>query len=531
MQIHKKSFGEVRQFSSRDVAYTTEDPALGKFYKYSTDLKGFEEAMADRKFFKVDRQLLVDVLKEQYATRANNALALTQIDKLSVENAFTVVTAHQPSLFTGPLYFIYKIACTINLSRKLSDSFEGKHVIPVFVSGGEDHDFEEINHVKIFQKKVEWNQPIGGAVGRLDTESLQPVIDELADILGGSENATKAIELIRKSYAPGKKYGAATLDFVHELFGAHGLVVLSMDDARMKKGFAPIILREIIEQPSEALVSATQEELRSSGFKEQAHARLINFFYLSPGSRERIEQDETGSFKVINTDLSFTQAEMEAEIAAHPDRFSPNVVMRPLYQESILPNLAYVGGGGELAYWLERKEQFAHFNVFFPMLLRRSSVLFLDKGSLKKMKKLGLSVDDIFRDKDDLIRGLVNSESQVDLSYDEESRDIETALDGIVKKAAIIDPTLAKSLAAEKTRLMKSVNQMGGRLLRTEKQKQEQQINQLESLLEKLFPSDSLQERKDNFLSLYLSQGDQLIAELVDKLNPLEKEMVILAEE
>lgn len=531
MQVIKKPFADVRQFSARDVAYTLQDDSLKPFYSYSPDLSGFATAIEDRSKFTVNRSLLVEVLNAQYSNREHKELANNQIKSLLNDSTFTVITAHQPALFTGPLYYIYKIACTIQLSRQLKKAFPAYNFVPVFVSGGEDHDFEEINHLNVFAKSLTWEQEKKGSVGRLYTDSLEPVIEELSIILGERAEAKEIMAIIRRCYGKGKLYGKSTLDFVHELFGNEGIVALSMDEPKLKSAFKSVMSRELFEQPSAALIEGTQSRIMAAGYKEQAYAREINLFYLGNGYRERIEKSDDGNYLVLNTALVFSPIEMKKELDEYPERFSPNVVMRPMYQEFSLPNLAYIGGGGELAYWLERKDQFEHFKIFYPLLLRRNSALWIDKGSQKRMKQFDLNVDDLFDDQDTLVKNFISKNSQIDLSFGEEKIAVEVALDKIVEKAKKIDPTLAKSLEAEKIKMLKNVEQMGGRLIRSEKQKQEQQLKQIVNLQDKLFPGNGLQERHDNFLSLYLSQGKQLIPQLIEWLNPLDNRMVIFVED
>ena len=303
-----------------------------------------------------------------------------------------------------------------------------------------------------------------------------------------------------------------------------------MNHPDLKRLFIPQIKEEIFNQPSQALVQATAEELTKIDFKPQAFPRAINFFYLRENLRERIVFED-GLYKVLNTDYQFTKAEMEAEIDNHPEYFSPNVVMRPVYQEVVMPNLAYIGGGGELAYWLERKSQFAHFDVFYPMLIRRNSVMWLDKGTTKKLRKLDIGITDLFQDTDSVIRLFVESQSTEALEINQEKGQISKAFDAITEKGKKIDPTLAKAFGAEKAKLLKTLGQLEGRLIRAEKQKHEVGLNQIRSIKDKLYPNNGLQERYDNLLGFYLKYGRGFFDFLLEHLNPLEKKMLVVLDE
>jgi bacillithiol biosynthesis cysteine-adding enzyme BshC len=529
MRVSHLPFDSVPQFSSRDKAYVAEDERLRPFYKYPVAMSSFQRVFSERASFPTDRSLLVQVLKEQYKKLAANERTSKQIERLGDENVFTVVTAHQPALFTGPLYYIYKIASTIHLARKLNEAYPDFHVVPVFISGGEDHDFEEVNHAQIFGNTLTWENDEGGSVGRMSTQSLSNVLEELQQLLGDSENAVALFKRIQNAYTQFDQYGHATQALVHDLFGDQGLVVLGMDDPALKKAFIPYIKQEIFEQPSQGFVQAAQKRLEDLGFSGQAHPREINFFHLGVGYRSRIVE-EKGAYQVLNQNISFTREELEQEIEAHPERFSPNVVMRPIYQELILPNLAYIGGGGELAYWLERREQFEHFGIPYPMLIRRNSVIWIDKTSGKRMDKLELSITDLMGEVEQLIKDYVKRNSDEELSFSEQKKALAAIYAQIAQKTQEVDPTLVKTARAEQATAMKGIGSLEGRLVKAEKQKQETAVNQIRKVKEKLFPGNGLQERVDNFIPFYLKHGDAFLQLLINELDPLRKELVLIEE-
>ena len=527
MQQIKLDFSSVPQFSSRDVAYVEEDSALKPFYKYSVGLDSFAKVIEDKSKELIDRQTLVEVLNDQYSSLDTSALTNNHIQSLADQHTFTIVTAHQPSLFTGPLYYICKIISVINLAKKLQVHYPGFKFIPVFVTGGEDHDFEEVNHVHIFNKKIVWENEESGSVGMMKTESLKLVLSELKTMIGASENAVKLYEIIATTHNRNEIYSNAVIDFVNELFGKDGLVILNMNNAKLKRLFIPIIKEEVFDNPSIRLVGETREKLEAAGFKPQAFPREINFFYLKDQLRARIEM-EGEKYKVLDTSYIFTKEELETEIENHPERFSPNVITRPLFQEKILPNLAYIGGGGEIAYWLERQSQFEHFGINFPMLIRRDSVLWVDNGSLKKLEKLDLEIQDFFQKEDEIIRQYVEKESTEELTLKDQKESLQKVFEEIKSFAEKIDPTLSKSIMAEHTKQQKVIDQLESRIIRAEKQKHDIAINQIRALKSKLFPNNGLQERHDNFIPFYFKYGEEFFNILKEHLDPLEKKVTIV---
>ena len=527
ISVEKIPFEKVPQFSSRDVAYVADDEKLRSFFKYPVRLEAFGEVFKDKAKDQIDRSTLVKVLKKQYLPLATDPAVLKNIEALENENTFTVITAHQPSLFTGPLYYIYKIISTINLARQLNERYPNYHVVPVFVTGGEDHDFEEVQKANIFNKTLIWENEESGSVGAMKTDSLKAVLSELKDLLGTSPNAVEIYQKIETAYTKNKLYSTATIHLVNSLFGADGLVVAGMNDSDLKRGFIPILIEELVQQRSHELVGATSSQLNEVGFKTQATPRKINLFYLRDQIRERIVFDE-GVYKVLNTDYKFNETELIAEVNQHPEHFSPNVVMRPLYQEKTFPNLAYIGGGGELAYWLERKSQFDHFKINYPMLIRRNSVLWLDQGMSKKIDKLNLNITDIFVETESLIKTFLTKVSEEPLDLKPEKKELESIFNSIAERIKMIDPTLEATVKAEGAKQIKSLANLEGRLMRAEKQKHDVAINQIRTIKDKLFFNNGLQERRENFLSFYVKYGPSFFDTLKKELNPLDKRFVVI---
>lgn len=527
ISIKKVPYSKVPQLSKRDISYISEDSNLRPFYKYAPRLESFEQVIEDKSKASFERSTLVSVLKNQYKNLDLNNKVGENIDLLSQKNTFTVITAHQPSLFTGPLYYILKIFSTINLAAQLNQNYPESNIVPVFITGGEDHDFEEVNHTEVFGKKIQWESGETGSVGMMKTDKLP--LEELKSILGNSEKAQEVFSIFEKAYTTNNKYSDGVIQMVHELFADYGLVVLNMNQAELKAQFKTIVEEEIIKQSSFGLVNKTIEKLNDIGLNAQASPREINFFYLKDQMRERIVF-ENGKYAVLNSDLSFTEKTIKEEIQNHPERFSPNVILRPLYQEIILPNLAYIGGGGEIAYWLERQEQFEHYGINFPMLIRRNSAMWIDKNSAKKMQKVGLDETSIFSETDSLLKDFVQSNSEAELSLEEEKKELTTLFEAILAKAKKIDPSLKKSVEGEKTKQLKAISNLEGKLLRAEKNNHDVSLNQIRGLKEKLFAGNGLQERKENFLGIYLKHGREFFDLLKENLNPLDKNFVVFVE-
>ncbi|MBK9335684.1 MAG: bacillithiol biosynthesis cysteine-adding enzyme BshC [Lewinellaceae bacterium] len=491
----------IPQLAKTDIAYATLDPALRPFFHLEPTVENFTQAIAERARVTTDRSALAGALEQQYQHLPDAGLVREHIAALRRADTFTVTTAHQPSLLLGPLYFVYKAMTTINLAAAVQQA-TGKHIVPVFVLGSEDHDLEELNHIRLFNKEIRWEPGVAGPVGMIPAATLAPVLEELKTILGDTEHAQALWSKIEQSYTQSDTFAEATQ-------------------------FIPVMQDELTRQTAQHLVATTIERLSALGFKSQAVPREINLFYLQPGSRERIVL-ENGQYTVLNTTRSFTPEALLAELEAHPERFSPNVVLRPLYQELVLPNLAYIGGGGELAYWLERRSLFEHYGIPYPILVRRNSVLWFDKDSIKRSLKFGFVPARYFDDMDTLVRAYIESQADAEVYLNTEIADLHQIYNRLAQKAQAIDPTLEKAVRADEVKTVAHLQQWESRLVRAEKQKHEVSLNQLRGLREKLFPGNSLQERSDNFIPYYLKYGERFFDALKANLDPFDAGFVLL---
>ncbi len=525
MEVIKTDYASIGKWSPTDQAYISRDPALQPFLAHTPEIHSFPEAIQQRKQYPVDRALLLTVFKKQYQQMG---IPMPVEDAILLdENTFTITTAHQPTLLTGPLYHIYKIASAINLSRQLSASFPNQKFIPIFVVGGEDHDWEEVNHLHLFGRKFKWEREASGSSGRLSLEGLEDLTNSVAELFANTTHGEDIQNIFSNCLAKAENYGQFHQRLVQELFGQYGLLVLSMDEPDLKRAFIPLMEKEIVEQFSFKMVTATQKSLAEAGFKPQAFCRDLNLFYMVDGIRERLDVIGDGYLRV-DSDIKYTKEEILAELHAHPERFSPNVIMRPLYQELILPNIAFIGGGGEIAYWLERKSQFEAAGLPFPMLIRRNSFAIIDEATAEGMQKLGLTFMALIDDYDSIVKTYISKNSKVDTEVKVEVNMLMAAYSSLAEKAALIDPTLVKAILAEQTKHQKQFEQLGSRLMRAEKQAQETSLNRIKKLQQKLFPDDGLQERYENFLPYYAEKGTKWIEQLIELSNPLETKFTTL---
>jgi bacillithiol biosynthesis cysteine-adding enzyme BshC len=527
------SYKDTGYFSQTVIDYIDNAPELRPFYNQRPDFKGFEEFLKTKKVI-ADRKVLVEVLTEQYERISDfgfeiSDLVINNINDLHFDNTYTITTGHQLNIFAGPLYFIFKIVTAIKLSRQLKEKFPDKNFVPVYWMASEDHDFAEINYTNIGGKKVHWWLEASGATGRLNPDTIRQALNQYKGVLGMEQHAPELAAIVETAYTKFDKLADATRYMVNALFGQYGLVIIDADDHRLKQQFAPIMERDIIEQNSYKNIIATNEQLKKLDIDIQVNPREINFFYLKDHLRERIVF-ENDSYKVLNSEISFSKEELLQEIAAYPERFSPNVVMRPLYQECILPNIAYVGGGAEIVYWLELKSNFEFYKVDFPILILRNSGLVVRKEYATKIKKMELQGAELFKSADAIKNDWVKKHSQHSLTLSEEWREIASIFEKIKLRAFKIDTTLSPSAEAVQARLKKAMDNLEKKLVKAEKNNYNSLLEQADSIKTDLFPKNSLQERTENFGLFYVKWGQPFIDELLRNFEPLDLKFTVLTE-
>jgi len=510
--------------------YLNQKTELHSLYNRFPTLENFEEQILEKKNnfngngnFK--RQTLVSVLKNQYAELTFSNETLNNIELLNNPNTFTITTGHQLNLFSGPLYFLYKIISTINLTTELKAKYPNYNFVPVYWMATEDHDFEEINYFSFRGKKFRWNKESTGPVGRLSTQGLADFLEIYSLEIGSSINANTVKKLFEDSYLKHDNLADATRYLANELFGPSGLVILDADNHELKRSFIPYVKDELLHQTSFKAVIETIEKIKV--YFVQVNPREINLFYIEDNLRERIVL-ENGIYKVNHTKIEFTEAEILDLLESNPEKFSPNVIMRPLYQEVILPNLCYIGGGGEIAYWLELKSFFAAAKVTFPILLLRNSVLLTTEKQNKKADKLNLTWSDLFSKQTSLVNRVTQKLSDFPIDFTIQKETLRKQFEALLELANHTDKSFLGAVKAQEIKQTKGLENLEKKLLVAQKRKFYDELQRITDLQNELFPNQSLQERQANFSEFYLQNGEHLIPQIMSQLKPLEQKFNVI---
>ncbi len=484
-------------------SYLAGDADLMALAKWSWPVADFEPVIAARKAVPVNRELLVSELLKQYQGIADAELTRLQIQKISSENTFTVTTGHQVCLLGGPMFTLYKISTTIALAKALSHSHPGKEFVPVLWMATEDHDWEEVNHFfTSFTEKRIYAGQFKGPVGR---HVLEPSILEIF-----SESTT---EWIRACYSPGRTMAEAFRMLMHHLFGKHGLVILDADRPALKAAFGPAMAAELQLNGMAGPAKATTQHLEDLGFKPQILPRTINLFYIGDGERTLIDIVEN-RYQLKGGNRSWSKAEILQELAAFPENFSPNVALRPVYQETLLPNIATIGGWAEVSYWLQLKAGFQHFGVPYPPLVPRMHATLFTKSQADSLKELEIPLSAITEPLH-LLQDRYLKQHWDDNALEMAILKVQESFDQLASIVTEFDPTLATGVKAEQARSSNALEALPKKVKKALRNRNPLPYQQIAALKNAIEPENASQQRVLNFTAFNSVEPLSLVAELI----------------
>ncbi|AYZ37492.1 bacillithiol biosynthesis cysteine-adding enzyme BshC [Chryseobacterium indologenes] len=525
--INKISFNDiesipqlVKDFLNQQIEGFENKTFTVDHFRQQIHLKGDSSLSSEQ------RRILSAVLEEQLSELTLSSKQKGNVADLQLPNTFTVTTGHQLNLFSGPVFFVYKILQTIKTCTYLKENFPDFNFVPVYWMASEDHDFAEINHFKTENHFYEINEKSGGPVGRIqisDTYFISEFEKEFKDSVFGTE----LILMLKEAYKTGNTLTQAIRILVNRLFSEFGLLILDGDSkelkAEMKEIFKDELLHFSLQTQSEAKVDFLTEKYG----KVQVNPREINLFYLSD-TRDRIEFNGQ-KYIVVDKNIQFTQEEILAELENYPERFSPNALMRPVYQEKILPNLAYIGGNAEIMYWLELKDYFSKIEIPFPILIPRNSMLFIKEKTLGKIRKLDLGIDDFFQNFAIITNRKILKDNHILPLLEEKEQLLINNFSELKATAEMTERSFGNMVKAEEVRQLKSFKRMKKRLLHAEKIKQAELLERLENLFLDIHPSGTWQERVYNFSVFFSDYGYSWLENCLEEMVVQESKLIIVA--
>ena len=471
-----------------------------------------------------NRSTLVRVLTEQNKQHHCGIRTLENIDLLGNENTVAIVTGQQVGICSGPLYTIYKTLTAIKLAEQLSAQYPDYNFVPVFWVENEDHDFEEINKLNVLNpggdlQTIEYlfgGKPLErnpGPVGSMVLDGfIDGFFDRLQSQLQESEFKAALFNELRGFYRPGTALGPAFVGLMNQMFEDSGLVFLNPSYAELKNILKPIFQKEIagMSKTSQIVIET------SAGLEEHYHAQIkaksINLFMLHKGGRYLIEPREN-DYSLKGTRQFFSKEELSTLVENSPEVISPNVVLRPICQDAILPTIAYVGGPSEVAYFAQLKPVYESFGVQMPVIYPRASVTILEEKVKNILEKFQVGFTEIWSDLDPLLVRIAEqvSEVKVDALFEQ----LHTLFHEAVAESRFgiqqIDPTLSGAIDSTLSRIDAQLNVLKEKTQSAQQRRQEVTIKQIQKVAANIFPKSNFQEREFNVVYYMNKYGPDFV--------------------
>ena len=527
------NFSDIPGHLNLFLDYLSEYENVERFYK-----RNFRNIDQYPQLFKLlseqdrpHRSVIPGIIKDQYGAQKISKQTQQNIESLSSERTIAVVTGQQLGIMGGPLYTFYKTITAIKLCSFLKENFDGYNFVPVFWLEGDDHDYDE---VRVFSLLNNENQLVslkyddgqleevnrGSIAGLQFNQNFENVFNELNAVLRETEFKPSLLELLKSIYVPGKTFLDSFRELMIALFDEYGLIVFNPVDPNVKKILAPIFYKEVAEFSDHAgyLVerSAELEEI----YHAQVKVKAINLFYMEENERLLIEPTETGEYRLKGKRKKFTREEILSVIESAPEKFSPNVLLRPICQDFLLPTGFYVGGPSEISYFAQVTPLYDIYEINQPFIYPRSSATIVERGVKNILDKNNLNLQDIFTEEDKLIQKIVAASSEFDLEnlFNKSLNEILVSLSSIDEKLVQIDKTLLDQSAKSRQRIEETFNYLKNKTLDAQKRKYDSTIRQISKVRNVLYPNGNLQERELNWIYFTNKYGTDILRWLVNEL-------------
>ncbi len=500
---------------------------INSFYSHKNIEKLSENKIKNYKVEK--REILVKSIQKQYARIDISKKTSKNISSLINLNTLCITTGHQLNLFSGPLMVIFKIAQVISLSKQLNSEIKNFNYVPVLWINSEDHDFDEISKVNINQKNIKWeintnNKP----VGEIEVNNFEDFLKEYKGLINDYDFKQKLEEIIDNSYIEGDTLSMSTIKFINALFSEHGLIIIDANNRDLKKLFKTQMKNEIDNFSCRENTSFQITKLKKDfdSYKAQVNPSDINFFKLTNKGRKRIRYYNK-KYNVDDENI-YSKNEILDLIDKEPELFSPNVIMRPLYQETVLPNVCYIGGPNELRYWIQLKTYFVNNKLQFPIIKLRNTAYVIDSKTFRKIKNSGVDIKHFFGELNDLINFKIDNISSLKVNFDSLRSNLSSQFDQLRLVSLKTDKSFIGALNAQEKKQKKGIDDLEKRLNKAEKKNYEAEIELIRSIFNYLHPKNIDQERYINFGNFYSRKGPSFINYIVEKISIKDDKILVI---
>ena len=482
--------------------------------------------------YRVDRNRVCDALAAMNQRWGAGEATLKNLELLRESDCIAVVSGQQAGLFTGPLYTIYKALSAVKLAGCLQQ--RNTKAVPVFWIAAEDHDFAEVAKAELIGrdcqlKRVEVSstlhregQPVGQV--KLD-ESIDAVVNELFELLPASEFAADMKALVKSAWQPGRGYVDSFATMMTALLGRYGLIFLDPLDAELKQIAAPLYSEAARRAPEIATaLEQRSAELERAGYHAQVLATANSFplfLHDQNGGRHAVVRVENGKYKTKADAREYTADELAALAQEQPERFSPNVTLRAVVQDYLLPTIAYHGGAAEIAYFAQTAEVYRVLERPATPILPRSSLTMIERHTGRVLERYDLTLRDFFEGLEPVTRRVVEEHLAADSAklFANTEENVNHELDRLRQELQSIDPTLASALETGRKKINYQLDGLKQRFVRAQMMRDEAAHRQLQRAFDQLYPNKDLQERHINITSLLARHGTYVIEWIFNAIN------------
>jgi bacillithiol biosynthesis cysteine-adding enzyme BshC len=472
------------------------------------------------------RDAVADVLIDQNRKAGASEIAIANIERLRQKDSVVVITGQQAGFFTGPLYTVYKALTAIKLTAQLRE--RGVNAVPMFWVAAEDHDFEEVNHTRLVNREGQFititytacSPKEGKPVGQVTLcDEVNGNIDELIAALPASEFMPRLTDDLRASYQAGAGFADAFGKMMLKMLGHFGIALINPLDDRLKQVAGEIYTQAISRVPEFATQLVKESAaLEAAGYHAQVYTapEAVPLFMLDDGRRKAIVRRDDGRFYLKGSEKSFNADELLDTVKRCPSCFSPNVTLRPIVQDFLLPTIAYIGGPAEIAYFAQLRPNYKLLDRVEPVVLPRASFTLIEKRHAKTMSKYGIEFADLFEGQEEVMKKVVERSLDQNTAtiFDESEKVFNEQLEKLRESLMAVDPTLAEALKSGREKIFYQLNNLRTRFIHNRSKRDETMQQQIERLFAVLYPNKNLQEREIN-VSYFLARYGY---ELIDKL-------------
>ena len=484
----------------------------------------FHEVVSRSRIFSDE---IAGIITHQYSLEEPSAKTLENLQLLKQKNTIAILTGQQLGILGGPLYTVYKIITAIKLCASLKSQYPEYNFVPVFWLEADDHDYEEVRHIQILDKENAFRRisyPIDesfdeekGTVGDLRfTEAINGFFAELEENLRPTEFTGSILDALKATYSEGKTFKSAFRELLFGLFDAHGLIMFDPQDIQIKRLLRPVFQKEI----HNYLLHAEKVVARSAALEDVYHAQVkvrpLNLFYHLDKGRYAIDPDDEGGFRLRKKRVKFTHEELLQLADEFPERFSPNVLLRPICQDYLFPTGFYIGGPAEVSYFAQIMPLYNLFSIPEPIIFPRASVTLIEKNIAGILEKFYLTLRDVYLNQSSLQEKVMNSILSVNLNdtFSELELKITGLMDELKAKLQSLDRTTADASEKYKVKLVSSLVELKSKAMESEKRKHEIVIRQLQKLVDSVYPQEALQERQLTYFYFANKYGSELLDRL-----------------